>query len=114
MAFSPLPAERGDLRELVEIFHEAFATDPEFCIIYQKCDMEEVIKSDLVGYEKEFDTPGRRFFKVADSENEYVVVHFFVIVLQCHSSQIARHINEHTPRRFESTWRIGKRVLGLD
>jgi hypothetical protein len=88
MAFSLLPAERGDLRELAEIFHEAFATDPEFCTIYQKCDVEETIKSDLVGYEKEFDTPGRRFFKVVDSENGYVVVHFLVIVLQCHSFKL--------------------------
>jgi hypothetical protein len=73
MTFSLLPAEKADLTELVEIFHEAFATDPLFGIIYGKCDMREVIESDLVGYEKEFDTPGRRFFKVVDSENGYVI-----------------------------------------
>jgi hypothetical protein len=72
MAFMILPAEKGDLPELVEIFHEAFATDPEFGIIYGKCDMKEVIKFDVVGYEQEYDTPGRRFFKLIDNESGYV------------------------------------------
>jgi hypothetical protein len=110
MSFSLLPAEKGDLRELVEIFHEAFATDPEFSIIYQKCDMEEAIKLDVVGYEEEFDTPGRRFFKVVDSENGYVVAHFLVIVLQGHSSQMALHINEHTPMDLSQHGELGKEL----
>ena len=77
MTFSLLPAEKGDLTELVEIFHEAFATDPEFSIIYGKCDTKEVVKSDVVGYEKEFDTPGRKFFKVVDDEYGYVDFLYF-------------------------------------
>lgn len=74
MTFTILPAEKKDLLELVEVFHEAFATDPEFGIIYGNCDMKEVIKCDVVGYEEEFDTPGRRFFKLVDNENGYVYV----------------------------------------
>lgn len=72
MTFTILPAEKGDLTELVELFHEAFATDPDFSIIYGKCDRKEVIKFDVVGYEEEYDTPGRRFFKLIDDENGYV------------------------------------------
>lgn len=72
MTFSILPAEKADLTVLVEIFHEAFATDPMFSIIFGKCDRKEVIEADVVGYEKEFDTPGRRFFKLVDSESGYV------------------------------------------
>jgi hypothetical protein len=71
MTFTVLPAEREDLRTLVEIFHEAFATHPEFSLIYAKCDMEEVIRRDVEDYEREFDIPGRRFFKLVDGENGY-------------------------------------------
>ena len=70
MTFSVLPAEKGDLTELVRVFHAAFATDPEFSIIYRDCDMDEVVASDVADYEKEFETPGRRFFKVVDGEED--------------------------------------------
>lgn len=73
MTFSLVPAEKADLAELVEIFHEAFATDPAFSIIFAKCDTKEVIQADVEAYEKEFDTPGRRFFKLVDGESGYVI-----------------------------------------
>jgi hypothetical protein len=72
MTFTILPAEREDLATLVEIFHEAFATDPEFSVMNAKCDLNEVMKRDVEGYQKEFDTPGRRFFKLIDDETGYV------------------------------------------
>jgi hypothetical protein len=72
MAFTILPAEKEDLVTLVEIFHEAFATDPVFGLVNKNCDMKEVVRSDLVGFEKEFDTPGRKFFKLVDNDNGYV------------------------------------------
>lgn len=72
MTFTILPAEKEDLTILVEIFHEAFATDPEVSLINANCDMNEVIRNDVERYEKEFDTPGRRFFKLIDDDNGYV------------------------------------------
>jgi hypothetical protein len=68
MSFSVLPAEHSDLRTLAEIFHEAFATDPEFSIMYGRCKRSDVIDFDLQSYEREFVTPGRRYFKVVDNE----------------------------------------------
>src|SRR5277367_6269747 len=74
MTFTILPAEKGDLPALAEVSNEAFATDPAFGIIYGNCDMKEAIKCDVACYEQEYDTPGRRFFKLVDDENGYVYV----------------------------------------
>jgi hypothetical protein len=80
MAFRVLPAEKGDLYTLTEIFHEAFATDPEFCLMYRNCDQEDVVRGDFRNFEKDFEFPGRRYIKVVD-ENGCVKCFLSYIIL---------------------------------
>lgn len=61
VTFKILPAERDDIATLVEVFHEAFAQDPAFSLIYANCDMREILENDVKDYEREFDVPGRKF-----------------------------------------------------
>ena len=66
--FVVLPATGDDLRDLAEVFEEAFAENPEFKIMNRNCKKEDLIEFDVKGYRKDMETPGRRFFKVVEVE----------------------------------------------
>ncbi|KAL3421584.1 hypothetical protein PVAG01_08030 [Phlyctema vagabunda] len=53
----------SDLSTCVEIFYEAFATDPNILNLYPRCDQKALKEKSLKGYEKSYATLEARFYK---------------------------------------------------
>lgn len=53
---------------MAEIFYDAFAQNEEFKYMFRNVKRNEQIESDLKGYRRSLNTPGRKFFKVVEVE----------------------------------------------
>ena len=56
------------MSECVDIFDEAFATDPAVLYLYPHCDPKVLKEKSLKGYEKSYTVPGTKYFKVVNKE----------------------------------------------
>lgn len=72
MTFEIQPANFEDMPEFVNIFQEAFAEDPNMRFMYPSTPLNVRLERSLKFHEKEFSMPGRRAFKVVDTETGYV------------------------------------------
>lgn len=66
--FVVLPAAVEDVRVIAEIFCDAFAENPEFKVMNQNVRREDQIESEVKGYTRSMNTPGRKLFKVVEVE----------------------------------------------
>lgn len=66
--FIVLPAAMEDVRDLAEVFSDAFAENPEFIVMNRNVKREDQIESEVKGYTKSMSTPGRKHFKVVEVE----------------------------------------------
>lgn len=74
--FRLAPCEFSDLAECVDVFNEAFVTDPNFVHFHPRSDPKVTKAHDLKGYEKSFKKPWVKYFKIEDEENGYVLSAF--------------------------------------
>jgi hypothetical protein len=66
--FKIVPCELSDMSECVDIFDEAFATDPAVLYLYPHCDPKVLKDKSLKGYEKSYTAPGTKYFKAVNKE----------------------------------------------
>lgn len=66
--FIILPAAMEDVRDLAEVFCDAFAENAEFKVMNRNIKREDQIESEMKGYTKSMNTPGRKHFKVVEVE----------------------------------------------
>ena len=66
--FKIVPCDLLDMLECVEIFNEAFATDPAMLYLYPRSDPAVLKERSLRSYEKSYMSPGTKFFKAVHEE----------------------------------------------
>jgi hypothetical protein len=67
--FRIMPCELSDMSECVDIFDEAFATDPAVLYLYPHCDPKVLKENSLKGYEKSYTAPGTKYFKAVNKRD---------------------------------------------
>lgn len=67
MTFELAPAVLSDIPETVDIAIAAFETDPIFGQMKLNCSLADVRTCDIKLYERGFQEPGVRFFKIVDN-----------------------------------------------
>ncbi|RFU25007.1 hypothetical protein B7463_g11334, partial [Scytalidium lignicola] len=71
--FKILPCELSDMSDCVDIFHEAFASDPIMAYLYPRCDLKALKKKSLKNYEKSYTAHGAKYFKAVHKETDKFV-----------------------------------------
>jgi len=66
--FKIMPCELSDMSECVDIFDEAFATDPATMYLYPYCDPKVLKQKSLMSYKKSYSAPGTEYFKAVHKE----------------------------------------------
>lgn len=66
--FQIVPCNLSDMSECVNIFYEAFATDPTLMYLHPRSDLKVLKEKSLNDYEKSYMTPGTKYFKALHKE----------------------------------------------
>jgi len=66
--FKIMPCELSDMSECVDIFDEAFATDPAMMYLHPRSDPKVLKEKSLKNYEKSYTAPGTKYFKAVHEE----------------------------------------------
>lgn len=67
-SFEILPCQLSDMSVCVDIFDEAFASDPTMTYLYPRCDPKALKERSLRNYEKSYTAPGIKYFKAVNKE----------------------------------------------
>ncbi len=67
-----LPAPRSDARACAIIFDEAFSQDSVFAAMHGTADHDACVEKSVAYFDNDWETPGRRWFKIVDENNGYV------------------------------------------
>lgn len=68
MTFELAPAVLSDIPEIVDVAIAAFETDPIFGQMKVDCSLADVRTCNIEVYERGFQEPGVRFFKIVDND----------------------------------------------
>lgn len=67
--FDIVPCELSDMSECLDIFNEAFATDPALLYFHPRSDPKVLREKSLKNYQKSYVTPGTRYFKAVQKNS---------------------------------------------
>jgi len=66
--FKIMPCELADMSDCVDVFDQAFATDPAMLYLHPRSDPKMLKERSLRNYEKSYAAPGTKYFKVMHEE----------------------------------------------
>jgi hypothetical protein len=66
--FEIVPCGLSDMSKCVDIFDEAFGTDPTMLYLYPRCDPKLLREKSLKNFEKSHTVPGTNYFKAVHKE----------------------------------------------
>jgi hypothetical protein len=70
--FELKPCEFSDMAECVDVFDEAFATNPYFIHFHPRSDQKILKENDLKLYEKSYEQDWVKYFKIVDEGTGFV------------------------------------------
>jgi hypothetical protein len=78
-SFKIVPCDFSDMSECVDVFDEAFATDPIFIHFHPRSDPKVLKENDLKLYEEGYGKSWVKYFKAVDEDTGCVELLFVVV-----------------------------------